>query len=103
MDGFVWAYNGTGKIALGFGRFRHTAEGKEALENDLPFENFKDGKLYGYGTSHWGTYFNFHTGGDIKRGVEWVCEAYLRLKVSQRVTDDWFAGDTNTFDHEDNR
>ncbi len=102
MDGYVWAYNGTGENARGFGRFRHTAINKnlDELEKPLPNESFKTGETYGYGTSHWGTYFNFFAG-EIVDGGEWVCNAYLRINVHQGKTDDWLAEDTNTFDEDD--
>ena len=103
MDGFAWAYNGTGERASGSGRFRHTEKNGGWLEKDLPGEIFEQGETYGYSTSHWGTFFNFSTGGDIRPNRHWTCDAYLRLQVHQEVTDDWLAEDTNTFTDKDNR
>ena len=104
MDGYVSAYNGTGENARGFGRFRHTAINKnlDELEEPLPNEIFEQGETYSYSTSHWGTYFNYFCGElqDVDGG-EWVCNAYLRLKVHQGKTDDWLAEDTNTFTYLD--
>ena len=104
MDGYVSAYNGTGDNARGFGRFRHTAVNKnlDELEDPLPNENFQQGETYGYSTSDWGTFFNFDTGGELQGNDTWVCNAYIRLKVHQGVTDDWLAEDTNTFTSDDN-
>ncbi len=55
MDGFAWAYNGTGGNASGSGRFRHTAINKnlDELEKDLPGDTIEQGETYGYGTSYW--------------------------------------------------
>ncbi len=104
MDGYVSAYNGTGDNARGFGRFRHTATNKplDELEEPLPNEIFEQGETYGYSTSDLMTNFNFDTGGELQGNDTWVCNAYLRLKVHQGVTDDWLAEDTNTFTHLDN-
>ncbi len=102
MDGYAWAYNGTGDSARGFGRFRHTAINKnlDELEKPLPNEIFEQGETYSYSTSHWGTYFNYFCG-ELSQENVWKCNAYLRLKVHQGKTDDWLAEDTNTFDEND--
>ncbi len=102
MDGYVYAYNETGNNARGFGRFRHTAQNKplDELEKDLPSKHFLSS--YSYSTSDWGSYFNFDTGGNLQEGEEWVCDAYLRLRVTFGDTDDWWATDANTFDESDN-
>lgn len=102
MDGYAWAYNGTGRDVWGSGRFRHVATNKalDELEKDLPPARFKQGETYGYSTSDWGTYFNFDTGGAIQGTDKWVCNAYLRLVVGG---DNWLATDTNTFNKNDNR
>ena len=102
MDGYVYAYNDLGQNATGSGRFRHTAQNKplDELEKDLPSKNFLSS--YSYSTGDWGTFFNFNAG-ELDAGNEWTCNAYLRLQVHKGVTNDWFAGDTNTFDEDDDR
>lgn len=104
MDGFAWAYNGTGGNASGSGRFRHTAINKnlDELEKDLPGDTIKQGETYGYSTGYWGTYFNYFSG-TLTEDNKWHCNAYLRIVVHQGVTDDWLAESTNWFTHEDNR
>ena len=104
MDGYVYAYNSTDGNARGFGKFRHTAVNKplDELEQNLPDETFKPGESYGYSTSHWGTYFNYFSG-RLEGDDTWECDAYLRLKVHQGVTDDWFAPGFNIFTKDDNR
>lgn len=80
MDGYAWAYNGTGGNATGTGRFRHTATNQplDELEQQLPVETFEQGETYGYSTSDLFTNFNFSTG-ELRDGNVWVCNAYLRL------------------------
>ncbi len=101
MCGYVYAYNELGENANGSGRFRHTEQKRGLrLEKDLPAARFKT--TYSHCTSDFGMFFP--TGGAIQEGAPWVCEAYLRLVVSNvNGEDNWFAGDTNTFTHEDNR
>ena len=101
MCGYVYAYNYLGKFATGSGRFRHTEQNRGlSLEKDLPGARFKT--TYSHCTSDFGLFFP--TGGAIRKGAEWVCTTYLRLVVSNANDEDhWFAGDTNTFTHEDNR
>ncbi len=101
MCGYVYAYNELGENANGSGRFRHTEQNRGLwLEEDLPAARFKT--TYSHCTSDFGMFFP--TGGAIQEDAEWVCEAYLRLVVSNaNGEDNWFAGDTNTFDKDDNR
>lgn len=102
MDGYVYAYNGTGGAKWGSGRFRHT-EDRRGLwaEDDLPEDEFESGETYSYSTSDWGDFFNFPTNGPIVEGKPWVCNTYLRLNVQQ---DTWLSGiDGIEFNENDNR
>ncbi len=106
IDGFIRASNHTENRLTGFGRFRHALLNKPAdeLEKDLANEPIEPGETYGpYYTSDYGTFFEYPTGGNIVKGDDWKCQAYIRLKVSDGlVTDTWLAPTTSTFTYEDN-
>lgn len=106
IDGFIRGYNGTEDRLTGLGRFRHALLNKPAdeLEQDLANDPIKSGETYGpYYTSDYGTFFEYPTGGNIVKGDDWECEAYIRLEVSDGlVTDSWLATTTSTFTYEDN-
>ncbi len=106
MDGFAWAYNGTGDPARITGRFRHTALNKplDELERELPGVTLKDGEFVHYTTSDWGeTFFHFNT--TLEDGEEWHCDAYLRIHagIGAGKPDNWWATDQNWFDRRDHR
>ena len=102
MDGYVYAYNGIGGDARGSGKFKHTALNKQLdeLEFPLPGKTFKLGETYAYSTGSFDLSF---PAGTLSEDNVWKCEAYIRLRVGHGQIDEWFAGDTNTFDGDDLR
>lgn len=102
MDGYVYAYNGIGGDARGSGKFKHTALNKQLDELEFPLrgKTFKLGETYAYSTGSFDLSFE---AGTLSKVNIWKCEAYIRLRVGHGQIDEWFAGDTNTFDEDDLR